>query len=94
MEEIKRRADYLREQRDKIIELRQKERSEFISKYLTKQKVKVERPKTARRDSSSASGSSTIGSTDEKSDKSGPSKDLAYRKTLAARLKAEVINRE
>lgn len=59
-------------------------RSERISKYLIKEKMSAERPKTARKqDKESTAGSS----------EAPDNMDLAYRKTLAARLKAEVIDR-
>lgn len=84
-EQIRKRAEYLREQRDRIIQMKQKVRSDKISKYLIKEKEKAKtRPKTARRPTT---GDAESGKTTEETD----SKELAYRKTLAARLKSEVI---
>lgn len=85
-EEIKQRAQHLRNQRDRIIQMKQKERTEKISKYLIKEKEKLKnqpRPKTARRPESAAKSAGQETETD--------SKEMAYRKTLAARLKAEVV---
>lgn len=85
-EEIKQRAQHLRNQRDRIIQMKQKERTEKISKYLIKEKEKLKnqpRPKTARRPESAAKSAGQESETE--------SKEMAYRKTLAARLKAEVV---
>ena len=87
LEEIKQRAAHLRSQRDKIIQLKQKERTEKISKYLIKEREKLKsqpRPKTARRPESAAKATSGQAEAEQ-------SKEHAYRKTLAARLKAEVV---
>lgn len=85
-EEISKRSEYLRSQRDKIIQARQKERSERISKYLIKEKANapLERPKTARKSEGMVRSDSNESSSNQ----------LAYRKTLAARLKAEVIDKQ
>lgn len=80
-DEIKKRAEYLRQQRDKIIKMRQKERTDRISKYLTKERATSARPKTAKRNQENGP------------EQNGDDETLAYRKTLAARLKAEVIDR-
>ncbi|KAH9517589.1 uncharacterized protein LOC124490196 [Dermatophagoides farinae] len=81
-EDIHKRADYLRAQRDKILKQRQKERTERISKYLIKEKQ--QRPVTARKSPTEMEESNT-NQNDTTDDM------LAFRKSLAARLKAEVV---
>lgn len=82
-EDIHKRADYLRAQRDKILKQRQKERTERISKYLIKEKQ--QRPTTSTNKSSAENDKSNIQQNDTTDHM------LAFRKSLAARLKAEVV---
>lgn len=80
-DDVRKRADYLRQQRDKIIQLKHKERNDRISKYMTKRNQSAGSTKDpVESESTNSGGANPTGS------------DLAFRKTLAARLKAEVID--
>lgn len=86
-EDINKRANYLRTQRDKILKQRQKDRTERISKFLVKEKnnpIKMEQFSQLNQSAETKSES------DKKADNEKEN-SLAFRKTLAARLKSEVI---
>lgn len=77
-EEAQRRMEYLRQQRDKLLALKKQERE----KLLQLQKGAEERPRSAK-----AARKAVADGAEE-----GPDpKLLAFRKSLAARLKAEVV---
>ena len=81
--EVEKRAEYLRAQRDKIIALRAKERTEHIAKYIKgKGKDAVSGPEQDPRPETS-SGKKPL-------EEETNNNELAYRKSLAARLKAEI----
>ncbi|KAH9420326.1 Cilia- and flagella-associated protein 36 [Dermatophagoides pteronyssinus] len=86
-EDIHKRADYLRAQRDKILKKRQKERTERISKYLIKERQSKQPPPSVSLSSTGeiAESDATTTTTDNNG------RMLAFRKSLAARLKAEVV---
>lgn len=84
-EDIDKRANYLRTQRDKILKQRQKERTERISKFLVKEKnnsIKMEQFSQLSAEPKHESN---------QNEDNGEKNLLAFRKTLAARLKSEVI---
>ena len=86
-EDIHKRADYLRAQRDKILKKRQKERTERISKYLIKERQSKQPPPSVSLSSTGEIAESDAATTT--TDNNG--RMLAFRKSLAARLKAEVV---
>nr|XP_027206370.1 cilia- and flagella-associated protein 36-like isoform X2 [Dermatophagoides pteronyssinus] len=85
-EDIHKRADYLRAQRDKILKKRQKERTERISKYLIKERQSKQPPSVSLSSTGEIAESDAATTT---ADNNG--RMLAFRKSLAARLKAEVV---
>ena len=85
-EDIHKRADYLRAQRDKILKKRQKERTERISKYLIKERQSKQPPPSV-----SLSSTGEIVESDATTTADNNGRMLAFRKSLAARLKAEVV---
>ena len=95
-EEMKKRTEHLRQQRDKIIQMKQKERTEKISKYLIKEREKMKnqsRPKTARRSDEGEKNGKEREENESMNSQTNNRELLAYRKTLAARLKAEVVGK-
>ena len=80
-EDIVKRSEYLRQQRDKLIQIKKTERNKQMSK-LEAQEIKGGRPKSARVMRSVQQEDHMEGEGDQ---------SLAFRRSLAARLKAEVI---
>lgn len=97
-EELEKRQNYLRQQRDKLIELKRKERSKIITKVGDEQQS-TGRPKSAKAlkaslkknykddDEEEELNATKTNSKTEDSD----NKENGYRRMLAARLKAELI---
>ena len=81
-EEIHKRSEYLRKQRDKLLKIKKQERNKQMTK-LEEQELLAKRPKSAR-----VMRSVTDHTSD---DESAGDQSLAFRRSLAARLKAEVI---
>lgn len=77
-EEAKRRQEYLKQQRDKLLALKKQEREKMLQQY-----ERTNRPKSAR------AAQKLV--TEENSEQSVDPKVLAFRKSLAAKLKAEVV---
>lgn len=80
---IKERQEYLRKRRDEIIETKKKERQKQVKK-LEENELKSKRPKSAK------AIRSVINEDDNENDQT---ERLGFRRSLAARLKAEVINK-
>lgn len=81
-EDIKKRQKYLKAQRDKLVIMKKKARSERLEKNAT-------RPSSARVVAEAA----MKGGSDLDLPQSSESSILQLRKALAARLKAEVVNK-
>lgn len=96
-EELEKRQNYLRKQRDKLIELKRQERSKQIIEKSTN--LQTNRPKSARALRSSLKkdfvneddDNDKIEQTKVKIDENKENKKNGYSKMLAARLKAELI---
>lgn len=86
-EDLKRREEYLKQQRDKLLQLKDKEREKQLDTYA---KTQPKRPVSARVARQAVIGTSEIKEKDE-SDSAADPKKLAMRKALADRLKKEVI---
>ncbi len=84
-EEIRKRTEYLRKQRDKLLEIKKQEREKQMVK-MEEQELLAKRPKSAK-----AMRSVVEDKKDENLDDSDHS--LAFRRSLAARLKAEVVGK-
>ncbi len=84
-EEIRKRTEYLRKQRDKLLEIKKQEREKQMVK-MEEQELLAKRPKSAK-----AMRSVVEDKKDEHLDDSDHS--LAFRRSLAARLKAEVVGK-
>ncbi|XP_013774493.2 cilia- and flagella-associated protein 36-like, partial [Limulus polyphemus] len=80
-QEFEARQEYLRQQRDKLLELKRREREKRLSNY--EKTTTQKRPKSSRAARSVVSQGNDVKNVDPQT--------LAYRKFLAARLKAEVI---
>lgn len=88
-EEMKRRAAYLKQQRDKLMDLKRQEREKNLTKY-TEQQPKA-RP-TSSRAARQVTAGEQVPSPAAKSDKDGEKK-LAMRRALADVLKREVVDK-
>lgn len=86
-DELKKRQEYLKQQRDKLLEMKKKEREKQL---LAAEKSQPKRPMSARM----AKSAMQEGSTNE-SDKLSPEeeKKMAMRKAIADRLKAEMLGK-
>ncbi|KAG0444422.1 hypothetical protein HPB47_013809 [Ixodes persulcatus] len=82
-EEVNQRREYLRSQRDKLVALKRAEREKQLSSTL--EQDTVQRPRSSRAARAALQGDVAL---EAPNDDSG---NLAFRKSLAARLKAEVI---
>lgn len=89
-EEIRKRQEYLRQQRDKLLSIKKKEREKQIEK-MGEEEILAKRPKSARAVRSVVKKKEEGGENEEDSDEDEGSSNLAFRKSLAARLKAEVV---
>lgn len=85
-EEIKKRQEYLRKQRDKLIESKNKERRKHMEK-LEESELLSQRPKSAKALKSFVEDEDVTPDDDD-------DKTHAFRLSLAKRLKAEVIGKE
>ncbi|KAM7289236.1 cilia- and flagella-associated protein 36 isoform X1 [Ixodes scapularis] len=83
-EEVNQRREYLRSQRDKLVALKRAEREKQLSSTL--EQDTVQRPRSSRAARAALQGDVAL---EAPNDDSG---NLAFRKSLAARLKAEVID--
>lgn len=81
-DEIRKRAEYLRKQRDKLLEIKKHERDKQLVK-MEEQEILAKRPKSAK------AVRSVVDDKNDDLDESDQS--LAFRRSLAARLKAEVV---
>lgn len=86
---MKRRAAYLKQQRDKLMDLKRQEREKNLTKY-TEQQPKA-RP-TSSRAARQVTAGEQVPSPTAKSDKDGEKK-LAMRRALADVLKREVVDK-
>ncbi|XP_015790145.1 cilia- and flagella-associated protein 36-like [Tetranychus urticae] len=84
-EEIKARQEYLRRRRDKIIETKRKERQRQVEQ-LEETEIKEKRPKSAK------AVKSVLREVED--DVTEEDKGLSFRRSLAAKLKAEVIEKK
>uniref|UniRef100_A0A2L2YL77 Cilia- and flagella-associated protein 36 n=2 Tax=Parasteatoda tepidariorum TaxID=114398 RepID=A0A2L2YL77_PARTP len=84
-EEAKRRQEYLRQQRDKLLALKKQEREKLLQKY--ESDSAGGRPRSAR-------AAQRAVQEEKAADPSLDPNVLAFRKSLAARLKAEVIDKK
>lgn len=86
-EEYKRRAEFLRQQRDKLMEMKRKEREKQL---LTAERAQPQRPASARAARAAmqqaTGGNSQASAEDEKK--------MAMRRAIADRLKSELIGRK
>ncbi|XP_054153847.1 cilia- and flagella-associated protein 36-like [Oppia nitens] len=82
-EEMRKRGEYLRKQRDQLIERKKQQRHQQMAR-LEAQEVREKRPKSARAMRSVVESGEEV--TDDQS--------LAFRRSLAARLKAEVVEKK
>ncbi|KAJ8309028.1 hypothetical protein KUTeg_013902 [Tegillarca granosa] len=89
-EELQKRQQYLKEQRDKLLEMKKKEREKQL---LTAEKSQPQRPMSARAAKSALSKS---GGPESSSKQLSPEeeKKLAMRKAIAVRLKSEVLGQK
>lgn len=83
--EIKARQEYLRKRRDKIIETKRKERQRQVEQ-LEELEIKEKRPKSAKVIKSFLEN-------DENGEGKSEDEGLSFRRSLAAKLKAEVIGK-
>lgn len=81
---MKKRAEYLKQQRDRLLELKKQEREKQLSAYT---EAKPERPTSARVARQAVAGT-IVDNTPRKDDKK-----IAIRKALADKLKKEVVYR-
>ncbi|XP_072031643.1 uncharacterized protein [Amphiura filiformis] len=88
--ELKRREEYLKKQREKILAMKQQERQKNLQAYTASNSGAKARPKSARAAKQVTSGDMNI---ETKSD-AEQEKQLAMRKALAERLKQEVVNKK
>ncbi|XP_074630876.1 uncharacterized protein LOC141889472 [Acropora palmata] len=88
-EEMKKRAEYLKQQRDKLLALKKREREKSLTKY-TEQQPKA-RPTTAKAAHRVTSGEQVEPLASESSEQDA--KKLAMRRALADVLKREVIDK-
>ncbi|KAK8779412.1 hypothetical protein V5799_019244 [Amblyomma americanum] len=84
-EEVNQRREYLRSQRDKLVALKRAEREKQLNNTL--ERDEPQRPRSARAARAALGGNVTL-ETPSTPDQG----NLAFRKSLAARLKAEVID--
>lgn len=84
-DQIRKRTEYLRKQRDKLLEIKKNEREKQLVK-IEEQELMAKRPKSAK-----AMRSVVEHKRDDDLDESDQS--LAFRRSLAARLKAEVVGK-
>ena len=84
-EEIHKRSEYLRKQRDKLLEIKKQERNKQMNK-VEEQELLAKRPKSAR-------AMRSVNDHNAVDDESDANQSLAFRRSLAARLKAEVIGK-
>lgn len=85
-EEVSRRQEYLRTQRDKLVALKRTEREKQL--HSTLEREEPQRPRSARAARAALGGTVAL----EAPNTAGDQGNLAFRKSLAARLKAEVID--
>uniref|UniRef100_G3MKD3 Cilia- and flagella-associated protein 36 n=1 Tax=Amblyomma maculatum TaxID=34609 RepID=G3MKD3_AMBMU len=85
-EEVNQRREYLRNQRDKLVALKRAEREKQLNNTL--ERDELQRPRSARAARAAIGGTVTL-ETPSTPDQG----NLAFRKSLAARLKAEVIGK-
>ena len=89
-EEVKRRAEYLKQQRDKLLALKRQEREKSLTKYTEQQpKARLTSARAARR----VTAGEQVNSSPSKSGEDD-AKKLAMRRALADCLKREVIDKE
>ena len=86
-EEIKHRQDYLRRQRDKLLQIKKEERQKQMAR-MEEHAKSGGRPKTGARTPQGSRPTTVILEEEEEEDKG-----LLYRKALAARIKSEVVER-
>lgn len=89
--ELQKREAYLKQQRDKLLALKKKERNKNLSTF-TEEQAKS-RPKSARAARQVTAGINGSGGESASKTKEEQDKTLAMRKALAERLKQEVINK-
>ena len=82
-EDLKRREQYLKEQRDRLLRMKNKEREKQLDTYTASQPTRPTSARTARK-------AVTGGDTTQGSDPMD-TKKLAVRKALADKLKKEII---
>ncbi|XP_054712662.1 cilia- and flagella-associated protein 36-like isoform X1 [Uloborus diversus] len=82
-EEARRRQEYLKQQRDKLLALKKQEREKLLQNY---EKSSSDRPRSARAAKRMVE--------EEQTDADVDPKVLAFRKSLAAKLKAEVVDQK
>ncbi|CAL1264625.1 unnamed protein product, partial [Larinioides sclopetarius] len=82
-EEIRRRQEYLRQQREKLLALKKQEREKLLQKY---EENTTSRPRSARAAQRAVQ--------EEKAEPASDANVQAFRNSLAARLKAEVIDKK
>ena len=83
-EEIKKRQEYLRQQRDKLVEMKRKEREKQL---LTAEQSNPQRPMSARAARQTMQGETGDGKKVSQEDQ----KKLDMRRAIANKLKAELI---
>lgn len=86
-EEVSRRQEYLRTQRDKLLALKRTEREKQL--HSTLEREEPQRPRSARAARAALGGTVPLEAPNAADSNQG---NLAFRKSLAARLKAEVID--
>lgn len=84
-EEYKRRAEFLRQQRDKLMEMKRKEREKQL---LSAERSQPQRPASAR---AARAAMKQTGNADGKSTSPEDEKKLAMRRAIADRLKSELM---
>ncbi|XP_065303196.2 cilia- and flagella-associated protein 36-like isoform X2 [Dermacentor albipictus] len=84
-EEVNQRREYLRNQRDKLVALKRAEREKQLNSTL--ERDEPQRPRSARAARAALGGTVTL-----EAPNMADQGNLAFRKSLAARLKAEVID--
>ncbi|KAI8787867.1 cilia- and flagella-associated protein 36-like [Biomphalaria glabrata] len=87
-EEYKKRAEFLRKQRDKLMEMKQQEREKQL---LTALKTQPQRPASAR---AARAALKQVPSSKASAKNPEDEKKLAMRKAIADRIKSELLNKE
>lgn len=80
---MKKRQDYLKQQRDKLVEMKKKEREKQL---LSAEQIQPQRPVSARNARSALQGGQDAKKVDPEEEKK-----LAMRKAIANRLKSELL---